>query len=207
MDLNFEVIKRADTSRYANRNDIWLINLGPVALFSDFKMTKSSGKNLEEIRHSHIASLMYKLITSAKDSDDLSIGFEHQEKATYGLGYKRTLTRNKEDAVLQKTAALADARIKIYQIHWYVPHYTPFIQQQGISSKQILSKTPTELRYVERSVFTKEVKNQNLWNFELGNQESMNIPIWIIIGFLQQDRQDPQNLNKDSFCRLPVVRV
>ena len=51
----------------------------------------------------------------------------------------------------------------------------------------------------------KEVINQNLWNFELGSQESMNVPIWIIIGFQQQDRQDSQNLNIDTFCRLPVI--
>ena len=38
-------------------------------------MTTSSGKHLEDINHSHIVSLMYKLITSSKDSDDLSIGF------------------------------------------------------------------------------------------------------------------------------------
>ena len=53
--------------------------------------------------------------------------------------------------------------------------------------------------------FLKEVKNRNLWNFELGSQENMNVPIWINIGFQQQDRQDGQNLNNDSFCRLPVT--
>ena len=78
---------------------------------------------------------------------------------------------------------MVDARIKIDHTHWYVPHYRPSIQQQGIISKQILSKTPTELRYIERSVFMKDVNNQNLWNFELGSQESMNVLIWIIIGF------------------------
>ena len=41
----------------------------------------------------------------------------------------------------------------------------------------MLSKTPTELRYVERYVFMKQVNNQNTWNFELGSQESMNVPI------------------------------
>ena len=51
----------------------------------------------------------------------------------------------------------------------------------------------------------KEVKNQNLWNFELGSQESMNVPIWIIISFQQHDRQDSQNFNNDTFCRIPVV--
>ena len=239
LDLNFEVIKKNDDSRYANGNDIRLVNLGPVALFSNLKLTTSSGKHLEDISHAHLVSLMYKLITSSKDSKDLSIGFdysrnrrrdelalnknikgkyhvkimlkdvfgyaEHQEKATYGLGYKLTLTRNKDDAVIDKANGIADARIKIDHIHWYVPHYTPSIQQQSNLSKQILSKTPTELRYVERSVFMNEVNNQNVWNFELGSHENMNVPIWIIIGFQQRDRQDSQNLNKDTFCRLPVV--
>ena len=127
------------------------------------------------------------------------------KKATYGLGYKLALTRNKDDSVIDKAGANAEARTKIDHIHWYVPHYTPSIQQQSNLSKQILSKTPTELRYVERSVFMKQVNIQNVWNFELGSQENMNIPIWIIIGFQQQDRQDSQNLNNDTFCRLPVV--
>ena len=128
-----------------------------------------------------------------------------KKKGTYGLGYKLTPIRNKDDVVIEKTGGIADARIRIDHIHWYVPHYTPSIQQQSILSNQILKKMPTELRYVERSVFIKEVNNQNLWNFELGSQENMNIPIWIFIGFQQRDRQDFQNLNNDTFCRLPVV--
>ena len=213
--------------------------MGPVALFSNFKLTTSSGKHLEDISHAHFVSLMYKLITSSKDSNDLSIGFdysryrrrdelalnknikgiyhlkimlkdifgfaENQQKATYGLGYKLTLTRKKDDAVIDKANPIADARIKIDHIHWYVPHYTPSIQQQSTFSKQILSKTPTELRFIERSVSMKQVNNQNVWNFELGSQENMNVPIWIFIGFQQQDRQDSQNLNNDTFCRLPVI--
>ena len=239
LDLNFEVIKKFDDSRYGNGNDIRLVNLGPIALFSNFKLTTSSGKHLEDISHAHLVSLMYKLITSSKDSNDLSIGFdhsrnrrrdelalnknikgkyhvkimlkdvfgfaEHQEKAPYGLGYKLTLTRNKDDAVIDKAGGIADARIRIDHIHWHVPHYTPSIQQQSTLSKQILSKTPTEFRYVERSVFMKDVNNQNVWIFELGSHENMNVPIWIIIGFQQRDRQDSQNLNNDTFCRLPVV--
>ena len=238
LDLNFEVIKKADDSRYKNGDDIKLVNLGPIALFN-FKLTTSSGKHLEDISHAHLVSSMYRLITSIKNSDDLSIGFgrspnrrkdelalnksvkgkyhvrimlkdifgfaEGQEKATYGLGYKLTLTRNKDEAVIDKVAGIADARIKIDHIHWYLPHYTPSVSQQAIMSKQTLNKTPTELRYIERSVFMKEMNNQNLWNFELGSQENMNVPIWIIIGFQQQDRQDSQNLNNDTFCRLPVV--
>ena len=32
LDLNFEVIKKADDSRYVNGNDIKLVNLGPISL-------------------------------------------------------------------------------------------------------------------------------------------------------------------------------
>ena len=130
---------------------------------------------------------------------------EHKYKATYGLGYKLTLTRNKDDAVMVKAAGIADARSKNDQIHWYLLHYIASIQQQGILFKKILSRTPTELRYVELSVFMTEINNQFLWFFELGSQESMNAPIWIIIGFQQKDREDSQNLNIDSFYRLPVT--
>ena len=143
LDLQFEVIKKDDDSRYGKGNDITLVNLGPIALFSNFNLTTSSGKHLEDISHPHLVSLMDKLITSCENSDDLSFGFdrspnrrkhelalnksvkgefhlrimlkdvlgfvEHQEKATYGLGYKLTLTRNKDEAVIDKNAGIADA--------------------------------------------------------------------------------------------------
>ena len=38
LDLNFEVIKKADDSRYGNGDEIRLVNLGPIALFSNFKL-------------------------------------------------------------------------------------------------------------------------------------------------------------------------
>ena len=58
LDLNFEVIKRADKSRNGNGNEIRRINLGAIALFSNFKLTTSSGKHSEDINHSHTVSLM-----------------------------------------------------------------------------------------------------------------------------------------------------
>ena len=43
LDLNFELIEKADDSRYGIDNDIRVVNLGPIALFSIFKLTTSSG--------------------------------------------------------------------------------------------------------------------------------------------------------------------
>ena len=66
---------------------------------------------------------------------------------------------------------------------------------------QIKKNTPTLLHYPERSVFMKEVNNQNIWTFELGTQEGINVPIWIFVAFRQNVRQD---LNNDTFHR-PLV--
>ena len=76
LELNFNVLHAATNNRYVDGNDIRLVNLGPISIFSNYKLTTSSGKHLENIDHAHIVCLMYKLITSSKGSDDLSIGFD-----------------------------------------------------------------------------------------------------------------------------------
>ena len=177
--MKFDVLNAATNNRYVDADDIWLINLAAIAFSSNFKLKTSSGKHLENIDHAHIVSLMYKLLTSSRGSDDLSIGFdrdrikrkreltnnenikgkyhrriylkdvfgfaEHQEKTTYGLGYKLTLTRKSDNAVLNKTNATAIRKIKANSTDWYVPHYTASLKQQGILMKQITDKRPTEL--------------------------------------------------------------
>ena len=239
LELNFDVLRADNSNRYLDGNDIRLVNLGPIALFSNYKLTTSSGKHLENIDHAHIVSLINKLLSSSKGSDDLSIGFdrdrgrrqraitnnktqkgkfhvriylkdvfgfaEYQEKGTYGLGYKLTLTRNTDNAVLNKANGINNGKIKINALEWYKPHYTPSMQLQSILSDQILNKKPTQIQYPERSVFMKEVNTQNFWTFELGTQEGINIPTWIFVAFQQNDRQHDQNLNNDTFVRLPVT--
>ena len=77
-------------NRYVDGDDKRLVNLGPIALISNYKLTTSSGKHIENIDHAHIVSLMYKLITSSRGSDDLSIGFDRDRGRR-----QRELTNNK----------------------------------------------------------------------------------------------------------------
>ena len=51
----------------------------------------------------------------------------------------------------------------------------------------------------------KEINTRIFWTFELGTQEGINVPIWIIVCFQQRDRQDLQNLNNDTFYTPPVT--
>ena len=124
---------------------------------------------------------MYKILTSRRGSDDLSIGFdrdrgrrqreltntknlkgkyhvriylkdgfgfaEQQEKGTFALGYKLTLTRNTDNAVLIKGNAIDNAKIKLNAIEWYALHYTPTITQQIIIMNQIIKNMATEIKY------------------------------------------------------------
>ena len=195
LELKFDVLQAATDNRYADVNIIRLVNLGPIALFSNYKLTTSSDKNSEEISHAHIVSLMYKLLSSSRESDDLSIGFdrshdrrkreitnnkkikgkyhpriylrdifgfaEYQQVGTHGLGYKLTLTRNTDNAVLNKNNAVINGKIKINALEWYIPHYTPSLDEYTKLMIQIKIKTPTNLHYPERCVFTREVNTQN----------------------------------------------
>ena len=126
------------------------------------------------------------------------------KQATYGHG-KKTLSRNSDCSVLNKDYATNIVKIKIISIEWYVPHFTPLSHQKVILSEQILSKVPTKLQNVERSVFIKEVTIRNSWSFELETPERTNNPLWISIGFQQKDRKNSRNLNKDTFNRSPAT--
>ena len=115
------------------------------------------------------------------------------------------MTRNTDNGVLNKANATNNAKININSLEWYVPHYQASLNEYTKLQTQIKQKTPTNLHYPERSVFMKEVNTQNFWTFELGTQEGINVPIWVFVVFQQMDRQIDQNLNNDTFARLPVI--
>ena len=74
---------------------------------------------------------------------------------------KLTLTRNTDNAVLNKDNAVANGRVKINSFDWYVPHYSPNLEEYNKLMNQIKKNTPTLLHYPERSFFMKEVNTIN----------------------------------------------
>ena len=88
LKLNFDVLQAATGNRYADGADIRLVSLAVIALFIIHNLTTSSGKHLEEINHAHIVSLLYMLLSSSEESDDLSIGFDRSRDRR-----KRELTK------------------------------------------------------------------------------------------------------------------
>ena len=88
--LNIDMVHFATNNRYADDNDIRLVNIEAIALFINYMLTSSSRKHLNDISHAHIVSSMYKLITSAKDTDDLPLPFDRDRERR-----RRELTHSK----------------------------------------------------------------------------------------------------------------
>ena len=51
LDLNFDVLKAATDGRYADNDDIRLVNLGLIALFSAYKLTTSTPRKYRSCSH------------------------------------------------------------------------------------------------------------------------------------------------------------
>ena len=90
IESDFNVTHRTGArSWYAGGDHITLVNLGPIAFYNKYRLTNSSGKEIGEIDNAHVICLLYKLISSSRDSDDLSIGFHMSND-----GRERELTDN-----------------------------------------------------------------------------------------------------------------
>ena len=75
-ELDFNVTHRTGAHyRYDDGDHIQLVNLGSIAFLNKYRLTSSSGKEIEKIDNAHVICSKHKLISSSRDSDDLSIGF------------------------------------------------------------------------------------------------------------------------------------
>ena len=215
ISVEFEVLKNDDT-RYADCDQISLVNFEPVVLFSEAKLTTSSGKHLEKVDNLLPIFLMYKHLTSSQQTSQLMYGFEEsttirrqeltekrtffvrmklkdlfgfadQEKIPYGLGYTLTLKRNTNNDAILKGNAVDAAKVVVKDISWYIPHYVPSLENQQLVLIQRLNKVPTELFYTERTVFRKDVNTNNNWAFELGTS-GISTPTFVIVGFQARNK-------------------
>ena len=79
LELDFNVNASAGGhARYTDGDRIRLLNLGPFALFNEYRLTSSNGN---EIDNAHVVCSVYKLKSSSRDSDDLSVGFRRSIEA------------------------------------------------------------------------------------------------------------------------------
>ena len=93
---------------------------------------------------------------------------EHQHNCTYSLGYKLTLQRESDNHVICHPAEANDAanlalagRVILYDISLSFPHHTPNMSNQKLMLRHFVTRTATELTYIERSSYTKDATSEN----------------------------------------------
>ena len=130
-------------------------------------------------------------------------GFADQEKITYGLEYSLTLKRNNNNDPIIRDNGVNAAKTNIKAISWYIPHYTPSMENQQLVMDQILDKDLTETFYTERTVLRKDVNTNNSWRFELGNS-GKSTQTYVVVGFQARNKIDSQTHDNAIFDRSPV---
>ena len=127
---------------------------------------------------------------------------EHQDNCTYGLGYKLILQRNSDNHVLGHRAgtnaenlALA-GRVIIEDLSCVIPNLIPSLSNQIFLMEHFISKTPTQLTFNKRSCYMKDVTTENNWSLELGAGDGTDVPVFIIVGFMQRDQFNQQHQKK-----------
>ena len=53
----------------------------------------------------------------------------------------------------------------------------------------------------------KDVTTENNWTFELSVGDGIDVPIYVIVGFMQRDQFNQQHQNNDTFYRPSVVNA
>ena len=115
----------------------------------------------------------------------------HRKSGNHVLSHRAGAT-NADNLALAGIVILDD-------ISLYFPHYTPSTSNQKLMLGHIVSKAPTEKSFKKTSTYMKDVTTENNWIFELGVGDSIDIPIYVLVGFMRRDQFNQQIQNKDTF--------
>ena len=53
----------------------------------------------------------------------------------------------------------------------------------------------------------KDIATENKWNFDLRVGDGIDLPIFVIVGFMQRDQLNQQHQSNDTFCRRSVINA
>ena len=120
------------------------------------------------------------------------------------MGYTLTLKRNLNNDPIIRTAGVdAAAKIVITNIGWFIPHFTHSLENQQIMMDPLLNKDPTELYYMKRIVFRKDLNTKNKWIIDLGNSGE-STPTFVKVGFQDRNKNDSQTHDNAIRDQLPI---
>ena len=148
---------------------------------------RDQGNRDSQLKGDHIAAERGHMYMMIKMSD--LFGFLNDlEKIIYGLGFKLILKRNNNDRALFRVNAGADAvgndaNIDIRGMSCCAPSIDPSNDNGIIVQKGLSKKNNVDFSYYESKTFYKNVPYATNFLFDLGIENGMERPQYIIVGF------------------------
>ena len=137
---------------------------------------------------------------------------EDYDKVVYGLKHNLTLTRNDDNNAIFRTAnnadgnPVADGKIMLSKISWFMPHVTPADKDKMELYKIIESKKTLPVGYRMIQCDSASIPQANSFSWRLSVKSSPEVPRFIIVGF-QTNKTGNQNTNPSIFDKVNVSNI
>ena len=137
---------------------------------------------------------------------------EDYDKVVYGLKHNLTLTRNDDNDAIFRAAndaagnAIANGKIILSKISWFMPHVTPADKDKMELYKIIERKEKLPVGYRMIQCDSATIPQATSFSWRLSVKSSPEVPRFIIVGF-QTDKSSNQLTNPSLFNNVNVSNI
>ena len=137
---------------------------------------------------------------------------EDYDKVVYGLKHNLTLTRNNDNNAIFKApnnddgGAIADGKIILSKISWFMPHVMPADKDKMELYKIIERKEKIPVGYRMLQCDSASIPQATSFSWRLSVKSSPEVPRFIIVGF-QTNKSDNQLTNPSIFNHVNVSNI
>ena len=137
---------------------------------------------------------------------------EDYDKVVYGLKHNLTLTRNNDNDAIFRAAnnvaggAVADGKIILSKISWFMPHVTPTDKDKMELYKIIERKEKIPVGYRMLQCDSASIPQATSFSWRLSVKSSPEVPRFIIVGF-QTNKCGKQLTNPSLFNHVNVSNI
>ena len=137
---------------------------------------------------------------------------EDYDKVVYGLKHNLTLTRNDDNDAIFRAAndasgnAVANGKIILSKISWFMPHVTPADKDKMELYKIIERKEKLPVGYRMLQCDSATIPQATSFSWRLSVKSSPEVPRFIIVGF-QTDKSSNQLTNPSIFNNVNVSNI
>ncbi len=131
---------------------------------------------------------------------------EDYDKVVWGLKHTLTLVRKADNDAIFRANAVADGKVALEKVSWYMPHVMPVDVEKLQLYNTIEAKTtvPLTFRMRQCAIFTVPQSRNFTWRLDV--KSSPEKPRYIVIGF-QTDKDGDQEKNPSIFDHVNLTNM